>query len=249
MAEPVGLFPWELRRLGADELLAHEREQARRLRFAVRERLDRALVEDAALRPTPRSRTARSAGSSWSRRAARSAWIVGGTLTSASPEARTRASISSRKSGLPSAAASDRWTKGRGSTPPSSSSSRSVSAASSGSRSTVVEFHLPPPQAGRFSSSSGPRHAEREERRIARQVGDMLDQFEERLLRPVQVVEHTHRADAAAPPARGACGIPTRSRPQTSPYPSRRGATGGEQRRRCPAADAAASRSRPQASR
>ena len=35
-----------------------------------------------------------------------------------------------------------------------------------------------------------PRHAEQQDRRIAAQVGDVLDQIEERLLAPVDVVEH-----------------------------------------------------------
>ena len=45
-----------------------------------------------------------SAGSSWSSLAASSAWIVAGTETSPSPESSTSATISSTKSGLPSAA-------------------------------------------------------------------------------------------------------------------------------------------------
>ena len=52
----------------------------------------------------PRSRTLRSFASSWSSRAASSAWMVGGTTTSCAPESPTIASISSTKSGLPPAA-------------------------------------------------------------------------------------------------------------------------------------------------
>ena len=37
-----------------------------------------------------------------------------------------------------------------------------------------------------------PRHAEQEDRRVARQVADLLHQVEERLLSPVQIVEHTY---------------------------------------------------------
>ncbi len=49
MAEAVRLVPRELRRIGTDDLLAHEGDQLWRLRFAVSERLHDALVEDAAL--------------------------------------------------------------------------------------------------------------------------------------------------------------------------------------------------------
>src|SRR6266540_1769232 len=52
----------------------------------------------------PRSSTDRSGGSSWSRRAAISAWSVGGTSTSPPSDACTIAAISSTKSGLPPAA-------------------------------------------------------------------------------------------------------------------------------------------------
>jgi hypothetical protein len=100
MAEAVGVAAAELRRIRPDELLAHERGQQWRQRLAVCERLDDTLVEDIALDRAALEH-ARSTGSSWSRRAASSAWIVGGTLISPCPEARTRASISSMKSGFP----------------------------------------------------------------------------------------------------------------------------------------------------
>lgn len=49
VAEEVCLVIRELRRVGADELLAHERDEPRRLRLAVRQGLDGALVEEPAL--------------------------------------------------------------------------------------------------------------------------------------------------------------------------------------------------------
>ena len=52
----------------------------------------------------PDSSTLRSEESSWSSLATSSAWIVGGTMIWPSPASRTSASISSTKSGLPSAA-------------------------------------------------------------------------------------------------------------------------------------------------
>src|SRR5919106_936061 len=104
-----------------------------------------------------RSRMLRSPGASRSRRAASSAWIVGGTTTSALRSSRTIASICSTKSGLPSAASAIRVrvSAERRSAATSSSTRRYDSSAESGSSSTVVAFSFPPPHAGRASSSSG----------------------------------------------------------------------------------------------
>ena len=92
----------------------------------------------------PRSSTLRSASSSWSRRAASSAFSVGGTSTSAFPAA--IASISEMNSGLPPAA---RAIRSRSS--PETASPISASACSGGQRLQPQR----PGQPGRRSTSSG----------------------------------------------------------------------------------------------
>ena len=44
----------------------------------------------------------------------------------------------------------------------------------------------------------GPRHAEQENRRVAAQVGHVIDEIEERLLAPVDVVQHDDERGIAA---------------------------------------------------
>ena len=53
----------------------------------------------------------------------------------------------------------------------------------------VVAFSLPPPHAGPLVEQLRPREAEQQDRRAAREVGDVVDQVEERRLAPVDVVE------------------------------------------------------------
>ena len=106
----------------------------------------------------PRSSTPRSVGSSWSRRAASSAWIVGGTVTAASGRVADEADHLLDEEWVALGRLED--ARPRSSSPtsaPSSSAatSASASAAASGSSSTVVAFSLPPPQFGRRSRSSG----------------------------------------------------------------------------------------------
>ena len=93
----------------------------------------------------PRSSTLRSAGSSWSRRAASSACSVGGTATSPA-DSPAIASISSMKSGFPAAA---RAIRSRSSATSCAGMSSSTSSAPSGSRRRVTG------QAGCRSTSSG----------------------------------------------------------------------------------------------
>ena len=92
----------------------------------------------------PHSSTARSAGSSWSSRAASSAWIVGGTATSP-PLSRASASISSRKSGLPLGGGDDPAAQLVVERREPVEQPGAVAESSSGSSSSVVAFHLPPP--------------------------------------------------------------------------------------------------------
>ena len=72
------------------------------------------------------------------------------------------------------------------------------SPAESGSSSTVVAFSLPPPQSGRRSSSSGRAMQSSRIGASRLKVGDVLDEIEERLLAPVDVVEARRRAAAPA---------------------------------------------------
>ena len=56
----------------------------------------------------------------------------------------------------------------------------------------MVAFSLPPPQAGTRVEQLRPGHADEQDRRVAAQVGDVLDEVEEGGLAPVDVVEHDH---------------------------------------------------------
>ena len=141
-----------------------------------------------------------------SRRAARSAWIVEGTGSSARSDAATQrspsrvssasstsiATSSSAKSGLPSAALAilDSAAGGRGARSSRFEISSRHSASLSGSRRIDVALRLPAPQPGRVSKQLRSRDADEQDREIAREVGDVLDQVEERRLGPVEVVDH-----------------------------------------------------------
>ena len=130
----------------------------------------------------PRSSTRRSAGSSWSRRAASSAFNVGGTSTS-SPASPAIASISPMKSGLPPAAAAILARSSSGTAAPIRL------AASSPLERLEPHRHRP---GGAAVEQLGAGHAEQQERGAAGEQRDMLDQVEERLLAPLDVVEHDH---------------------------------------------------------
>ena len=133
----------------------------------------------------PRSSTRRSAGSSWSSRAASSARSVGGTARAPSAcSAMTR--ISEMNSGLPPEAG------------------RSVGAAPAHARSDqfvdlVVRKRLEPQRHRPRRAALGklrPRHAEKEDRRAGGEQPHVLDEVEEGLLPPLDVVENDRRAAA-----------------------------------------------------
>ena len=99
------------------------------------------------------------------------------------------ASISSTKSGLPSE---------RPRCAPGSSSSgaraeqvpiSSALVGASGSSRTVVAFSFPAAPGRPQLQQLGPGDAEQEDRRVAREVGDVLDEVEERRLGPLEVVD------------------------------------------------------------
>ena len=61
--------------------------------------------------------------------------------------------------------------------------------APSGSSRSDVALSFPPPQPGRDVEQLRPRDAEEEDRRVAGEVGDVLDEIDEDGLRPLQVVD------------------------------------------------------------
>ena len=135
-------------------------------------------------RPRPRPARARPAPSASSRssRAASSAFSFGGTTTS-SPAPAAIATISVTNSGLPPAALAIRSRRPAGDTAGRSSS---TSAGGSGSSRSATGH------CGRRSASSGRADADQEHRRARREQRDLLDEVEERLLAPLDVVEHDH---------------------------------------------------------
>ena len=123
-----------------------------------------------------RSPSAR-ASSSVSRRACRTAWIVGGISTEP-PTSRASEPSSSRKSGFPSAVRRMRERVAASSSTPASSVSASSAAVSSSEAARAgsdVAFSFPPPQSGAHVQQLGPRDAKQEDRRLSRPVRDMLD--------------------------------------------------------------------------
>ena len=192
-------------------------------------------VEHLALDGGAFERRSRSPVSSWSMRAASSARIVGGTVEcitspvrtqepfarSSAPSSTSMPSISSTKRGLPSAASVIRARTDSSSDAPSRCSiRRSASASPSGSSSTDVALSFPPAQPGRASRSSGRARQTSRIGGLARPVGDVLDQVEERWLGPVDVVEDDDEALAVGASASTA-GVPPRRSPPVVRAPRR----------------------------
>ena len=152
-------------------------------------------------RPAPHSSTLRSAGSSWSRCAARSACRVAGTTTSPSLSAAI-ASISAIKRGFPPAACA---TFARRAPAIRSPISSSTSSSARGWRLSVTD------QVGWALTELG-RAMQSTRMGTSRKQGEVLDQVVERLLAPLDVVEHDHeRLLLSARPLRASCERPTRS--------------------------------------
>ena len=137
----------------------------------------------------PRSSTARSPGPRRSRRAASSAWIVSGSVRSASPPSSASARSCSRKSGLPSAASTmrARWSDSSVA-PPRPSSSASASSAESASRTIRSTFVAPVEERRSLLEQLLAGEADDRDRPLSL-VREVLDELEERRLRPVDVVE------------------------------------------------------------
>ena len=178
---------------------------------------DRAAVEQPALDRRRAAATARSPGSSRSIRAARSAWIVGGTASSAaSGSSASIASICSTKSGFPSAVSTIRSRSGarrrrrRRSSPSTRLSARRRRAASS---ETSVARGRGAAHDGRASKRSG---RARQRSRIGAPLekpSDVLEQVEQRRLGPVDVVDDDDERPRRRRASRTGGGTPTPSPP------------------------------------
>ena len=126
-----------------------------------------------------------------SMRAAMIAWSVSGMRFAVEPPSSSIRVVSSTKSGLPSvfsssmlrSSALSSWSAS------SASSSSSLSSGASGSSSIAVARSRPPPQPGRMSSSSGRARQRIISGRVLDALGEVLEQLEQRLLRPVHVLE------------------------------------------------------------
>ena len=79
-----------------------------------------------------------------------------------------------------------------GSRPSSDSTRRAVSSGESGPSDTVSAFRLPPPQSGRRSSSSGRAHATTSSGTPLDEIDQAVDEVEEPVVGPLQVVDHEH---------------------------------------------------------
>ena len=67
--------------------------------------------------------------------------------------------------------------------------SRAASSSASGDSASVVALSLPPPQPGRRSSSSGRAVPSDEQRHAGRPFGEVVDEVEQPVVRPVQILE------------------------------------------------------------
>ena len=137
----------------------------------------------------PRSSTLRSSPSSWSSRAASSAWTVGGTTTSPPPLRRPSRPSPRRRADFRRPRRGSSRRAQRRSCRRACAISSSVSSGESGSSRTVVAFSSPPPQPAAGRAAPGrPRQRSRIGAPAAHGRG-VLDEVEERRLAPVDVVE------------------------------------------------------------
>ena len=144
-------------------------------------------------------------------RAAISAWIVSGIRSEAVSSAGCSTSIrivSSTKSGLPSVLSSSAArTRGRQLVVEQRVDQLLALVGPSGSSSIAVARSRPPPQPGPDVEQLGPGEAEDHQRRVAHPLGEVLDQLEQRLLGPVDVLEDEHErlrvGELGRPLARG----------------------------------------------
>ena len=188
MAEAIGLLARELRCVGTDELLAYERDQSWRLRLAVGERLDGALVEhvaldraaleDGALRRVELIETSR-------QKRLNGRWHADLATARRTHERQhllqeERVSLGGRGDALAQAGLDAAQLRQQ------ELGLRCVERLEEYRR--RVPFAAAP--GGPLLEQLGAGHAEQEDRLAAREIGDVLDQIEQCLLRPVQVVEH-----------------------------------------------------------
>ena len=216
VAEAEAVLARDLRPVRPDQLLADERGEARGdLRLLGRERLDGAAVEDLAL----------------DRAALEHASLGRLELVEPGREQRLQRrrddDLAVRLAGHRDHLLDEERVAARGASDPLAQvvgsvarrSSSSTSSSGRGSSRSVTG------QVGPLLGELGPRHAEQQDRRARGEQRDVLDQVEERLLAPLDVVEHDHERPLRAASS-SACGTPRRSPPPTSPPRSRRAASG-----------------------
>ena len=157
---------------------------------------------------------------------------------------RRTATSCSRKSGLPSAVSTIRparvrlqLTGGQRLARRPAPRRRTARSSASSERSGCGAAH-----AGAALEQLRAREAEQQERRSAREGGDVLEQVEQRGLGPVRVLDHHHERPPRAPPPRAAGGRPRTSR---RPAPTRRRARSrpGRAGRSTPASSSPSTRS------
>ena len=143
-------------------------------------------------------------------RAAIIAWSVSGIRFDAVPPSSSIRVVSSTKSGFPSVFSSNVFRSDGDSSrsASSASSSSSLSSGASGSSSIAAARRRPPPQLGPDVEQLGAGEAENHQRRVLDALGQVLDQLQQRLLRPVDVLE-----DEDQRPRVGELGGPLARRP------------------------------------
>ena len=136
-------------------------------------------------------------------------------LATSAPSSMSMPTNSSTYRGFPSAAFAIRARTAAGRASPGTRASISLRAdpSVSGSSRMVVAFSRPPPHVGRSSRNSRTCRAHEQDRRIASELSDRLDQVEQRRLRPVNVVDEDHDRQSRRRAAPASGGMPRRAPP------------------------------------
>ena len=219
VAEAVGIADRQLRPVGPDELLAHERRQLALDRRRLARRAPRPRPSETARPSTePRSSTERSDCSSWSSRAASSALIVGGTVDLAASPSRPASPASPRgRAGSPRPSAGSAR-RGRARARPRRAAADQLVGLG---RVEGLEQHrgrvqLAAAPAGTALEQLRPRHAQKQDRRLAATCRPRARPGRESSARPSGCRRRRPPAAAAPPPPRAACAPPRRSPPASS---------------------------------